>query len=485
MKSSILAISRTVNLLTASSLVLAGCAVGPEYKRPELVHPQQFRGAAEPADAQINSTDAASFADLPWWQVFSDPALHGLINQGLNHNYDLAAAAARIEQARALLGVSRSEGQPQLGYEGSVGAEKTFVPLPNAIGTTKYFGVGGALKAAWELDLWGRIRHSNEAAQANVYAQEEVQRGIMLALVSDIASGYYRLLTLDRELAIAEESNRAYKKILDLFTDRFKAGKDSQLPVDRTQGAYDSSAARIADLKVEIGKQENALSILVGGYPQAIPRGLPITQQARPNMPLGLTTDLIRRRPDIRKAEQMMIQANAEVGVAVANFYPRFGLGTLLGGIHVDAEHGISGSFGVWKVGLDMLGTIFSGGRLESELAQKKAFWTEMIAGYQKTVTVAFQETSDALIAQQNLVARRTALESQVGALRRSVDNALLRYDAGRASYFEVLEAQQQLFPAEDELARTQRGQMQAMIDLYKALGGGWNQTNEQWNHPS
>ena len=304
--------------------------------------------------------------------------------------------------------------------------------------------------------------------------------------MSDIANGYFRLLQLDREMAIARESEAVYRKTLDLFTLRFEAGRDNRLPVERTKAALDSSSARIADLQREITQQENALSILLGEYPQPIQRGAPRTAQVMPpQTPVGLTTDLLRRRPDIRQAEQVMIGANAEVGVAVANFYPRIGLSALLGVIGVNGGGGIDGTFGFWRAGAGLAGPIFTGGRLKSIYNERKAFWDETIAQYRKTVLVAFRETSDALIAQQTLVARRAALEAQVQALRNSVELALTRYEAGRASYFEVLEAQQQLFPAQDELARTQQAQLVAVVNLYKALGGGWKLTDAQWVQPN
>lgn len=460
-------------------LVLAGCVVGPDYKHPGMNYPGQFR-------SQVTPADATSFADLAWWQVFNDPALQALINEGLTSNYDLQIATARIAQARALIGVAKSDAYPQLDYEGFAGGEKTFTPDEDSVGTVTFGSIGAILNAAWELDLWGRIKRQTEAAEANFFAQEEVRRGVLLTLVSDIANGYFRLLQLDREMAIARESEAVYRKTLDLFTLRFEAGRDNRLPVERTKAALDSSSARIADLQREITQQENALSILLGEYPQPIQRGAPLTAQVMPpQTPVGLTTDLIRRRPDIRQAEQVMIGANAEVGVAVANFYPRIGLSALLGIIGVNGEGGIDGTFGFWRAGAGIAGPIFTGGRLKSIYNERKAFWDETIAQYRKTVLVAFRETSDALIAQQTLVARRAALEAQVQALRNSVDLALTRYEAGRASYFEVLEAQQQLFPAQDELARTQQAQLVAVVNLYKALGGGWRLTDDQWVQPN
>ena len=462
----------------ALPLLLAGCVVGPDYQRPEVAHPDQFR-------AQISPSDASSFADLPWWEVFNDKALRDLIAETLANNYDLQVAAARIEQARALVGVVRSEALPQVGYSGFAGGEKTLTPVPDRIDTTRFGSIGGALNAAWEFDIWGRIKRQTEAAEANLFAQEEVRRGIMLALVSEVATGYLRLLQLDRELAIASESEQAYGKTHTLFSRRYEAGRDNNLPVERAGAALSASTATIADLKREIGQQEHALSVLAGGYPRAIERGIPLTDQVMPQTPVGLTTDLLRRRPDIRQAEQVMIQANAQVGAAIAAQYPKIGLSTLLGFIGVDGNGDLDGTFSLWRAGATLTGPIFTGGRLESAYRERQAFWDESVAQYKKTILVAFRETSDALIAQDTLAARRAALEKQVLALRESVRLGEIRYRAGRASYFEVLEAQQQLFPAEDELARVQQAQLVAVVNLYKALGGGWKLTDEQWRQPS
>jgi multidrug efflux system outer membrane protein len=351
------------------------------------------------------------------------------------------------------------------------------------VGTATYGAIGGALNAAWELDVWGRIRRSTESAQANLLAQEDVRRGVLLSLVTDLASGYLRLLELDRELVIAEDSTRIYKQTLDLFTDRFNAGRDSRLPVERTQGSYDASRAQAEQLKKQIAEQENALSILVGGYPKAIGRGRVLTDQTTPTTPTGATTALLQRRPDILAAEQRIVQANADVGVAVANYFPKIGLAALGGGVGAVINSNWSG-FGVWQAALQASGPIFTGGRLEAEERNRRAYWDETIAVYKKTVITAFQETSNALSAQQTLAQRRVAQQSQVEAQRRAVNLAKERYDGGRASYFEVLEAEQELFPAEGQLAQTQRDELLAVVSLYKALGGGWNLAPEQWTRP-
>lgn len=463
-------------LLTGlAPLMLAGCVVGPDYQKPEVSYPGEFRSAISPADA-------ASFADLPWWDVFQDPALESLIAKGLAANPDLQIAISRIEQARAFVGVVKSEALPQIGYEAATGGEKTVTPEEDNVGSVSFGSVTGGLNAAWELDLWGRIKRQTQAARANLLAKEEIRRGVMLTLVSDIANGYFRLIQLDRELAISHESEGVFQKMHELFSIRHEAGRDSLLPAQRAKALWDSSRARSADVQRSITQQENAISILIGGYPQPIERGVPLTQQTMPATPVGLTTDLIRRRPDIREAEQVMIGANAEIGVAVANFYPRIGLSTLLGFIGINAENGIDGSFSFWRGLGGLTGPIFTGGRLESIYDERKAFWDEAVAGYRKTVLVAFKETSDALVAQETLAVRRAALESQILALRRAVDLASERYRGGRSTYFEVLEAQQQLYPAEAELAQTQEAQLAAVVDLYKALGGGWKLTDEQWS---
>jgi multidrug efflux system outer membrane protein len=458
-------------IVAVPAVLVASCMVGPLYKKPDATVPGAFR-------AQISATDAVSFADLPWWSVFNDKPLQDLINEAIANNHDLEVAVSRIEQARAQVEQVRSEGRPQVGYEVSAAGEKAAVPEPKSLGSATFGSFAGLLNAAWEFDIWGRIRHATEAAQASVLAQEDVRRGVILTLVSDVAADYFQLLELDRELAIAEDSARTYKKTLNLFSLRFSAGKDSRLPVERAQAAYDASNADIQDLRRRIAQQENAISTLVGAYPRTIARGRPLVEQSTPQTPLGSTTALLQRRPDILQAEQTMIAANAQIGVAVANFYPRVGLSTFLGGQGV-ALSGLWGSFGVWNLAATLAGPIYSGGRLEGEYHERQAFWDESIARYKQTVLVAFRETSDALVAQQNLAPRRASLQHQVTALQNSSDLALLRYQSGRASYFEVLEAQQQLFPAHDALAQTQRDQLVAVVNLYKALGGGWTAVDQ------
>jgi len=461
------------------ALAVAGCTtVGPTYKRPDVAVAPQYR-------SQVGPSEANSLADLPWWQVFNDKALQELVSQALMNNYDLQITVARIDEARAQVGIARADLYPQVGYGGTASRQKVNIPFLPLAGNVTYNSFGAILNATWELDVWGRIRHVTDAARANLFAQEDVRRGVMLTLVSEVAADYFVLLGLDRQLAIARDSQDTYKRTLDLFTQRFQAGRDSRLPVMRAQAAYDSANAAIASLERAIVQQENALSVLLGAAPGNIRRGAALGDQVTPpQTPTGLTTDILKRRPDILQAEQVMIGANAEMGVAVANFFPTIGLAALFGSQGQEPKDLVKSNFTVWGLAANFAGPIFQGGRLKSAYEAQQAFWDESIAQYKKTILGAFQETSDALIAQQTLVTQRAALQSQVDALRQSVDLSLQRYDGGRASYFEVLEAEQQLFPSEDQLAQTERDQLVAVVNLYKALGGGWNLKDTEWAQP-
>jgi outer membrane protein, multidrug efflux system len=470
--------SQTPLLLAAGFLAvgLAGCVVGPSYKRPDVAPVKEFR-------SQLGPSEASSLADQPWWQVFNDKALQALISEGLANSYDLQATVARIDEANAQVGIVRADLYPRVDYQAFAARQKSLVPInPPVNFTYNTFGLG--VNAAWEADVWGRIRHATDAARANLFAQEDVRRAVMLSLVSNIAAGYFSLIELDRELAIAQDSTDTFKRTTDLFGQRFEAGRDSKLGVVRAQANLASSTATMAALKRAITQQENALCVLIGAYPRPIARGAMLTQQSTPATPVGLTTDLLERRPDVLQAEQVMIGANAEIGVAVANYFPRIGLSALYGaqGVHVDDL--FKSNFSIWSIAAGLTGPIFQGGRLKATVQAQQAFWDESIAQYKNTVTVAFRETSDALIAQQTLVTQRTALEGQVKANREAVDLATQRYTAGRASYFEVLDAEQSLFPSEDALAQTQRDQLIAVVSLYKALGGGWDLKDNEWSQP-
>ena len=466
-------------IAAAATALVAGCAVGPAYEKPEV--PQM---ATEFRSPQAVST-ASSLADLSWWQVFDDKQLQALVNQALANNLDLKVAVARIDQARALVGVAGSQRKPQIGYTADGGAAESVLPLSVGVDSVQYAGASGGLNFFWELDLWGRVKNTKTSAQASLLAQEDVRRGVLLSLVGDVASGYFRLLALDRELAIAEESAGVYGRNVDLFTQRFDAGRDTRLPLERAQANLAGAEDRIADLKRAIGQQENLINVLLGNFPGPVARGRALTEQTRPETAVGLSSDLMQRRPDIRAAEQLMIKANAEVGIAAASYFPRIGLSAFFGARTVDIEGVVNDSFNVWNVAGTIAGPLFTGGRVSQSKANREAYWDETVAQYRKTILVAFQETSDVLIARQALDDRRAALERQVQALQRSVDLANQRYEGGRSSYFEVLDAEQQLFPAQYALTQVQRDQLLVIVNLYKALGGGWKLEPEGWVSPN
>jgi multidrug efflux system outer membrane protein len=304
----------------------------------------------------------------------------------------------------------------------------------------------------------------------------------VLTLVSDVATAYFQLLELDRELEIARASAETYQRTLDLFTQRYQGGTDTKISTSRAEASLASSLATIAVLERQIVQQENTISQLVGANPETIERGTPLVAQSMPATPPGLTTDVLKRRPDVMQAEHNMVSANAQIGVAVANFFPTIGLSALYGGESPKIGDIVKNSFSVWNIAGNVSGPVFQGGRLLEQYNAQRAFWDESIAQYKGTIVQSFHEVSDALTAQKKLVEQRAAQERQVAALEQAVDLSLLRYRTGLANYFEVLEAEQQLYPAEDALAQARRDQLLAVVSLYKALGGGW-QTNAA-QHP-
>ena len=471
---------RRAGVAIAAVVLFAGCAptaeprgllgrlwrleVGPQYRRPSVETPDDFRGRLGPADA-------ASFADLPWWQVFGDPTLQELVRRTLAGNYDLQSAVARVDEARAQVGVAASDLYPHIGYQGSAEREKILTP---GFPSTTFNIFQGAFNVAWEIDLWGRIRRATEAARAQFLATEEVRRGVVVTLVSDVATDYFALLELDRELAIAHESAETYQRTLDVFTRRYVGGTDTKISTSRAEANLQSSLANIAALGRQITQQEDALSVLLGTNPAPVEQGMPLVAQATPVTPPGLTTDLLRRRPDIRQAEQNMINANAEVGVAVANFFPTVGLSALYGNSGSKIGNVFRNGASVWNIAANVSGPLFQGGRLIESYRAQQAFWDETIAQYRGTIVEAFREVADALAAEAGLAKQRRAQEAQVVALQEAVRLSLLRYETGLSNYIEVLDALQLLYPAENALAQTQRDQLIAVVNLYKALGGGW-----------
>jgi multidrug efflux system outer membrane protein len=462
--------------IVVAAAVLAGCAIGPDYKRPAVAEPPTFRGQ--------ETAEAVSFADEPWWEVFQDPILKTLIQEALRNNYDVGIAAARVQEARANLGIARSELFPSLDY--SAGVSRGNVgpgPLgrPGGKVTTSNF-YSGTLEASWELDIWGRIRRSNEAARAALYATEDARRGVWLTLVSDLAQAYFELLALDVQLEIARNSTNAYQRTYDLFLDRFQLGVASKLETSRAEGALGDAQANIPQLESEIIAKENQICILLGRIPGPIPRGSPMYEQpVVPVVPAGLPSTLLERRPDLRQAEQQLVSANARIGVAKAEFFPKLSLTALFGTASPELSALTGGSATIWAVAGAFSGPLFNAGRTLGTYRASVAQWEQAKLQYEQSVLTALREVSDALTALGKLSEAETGQERAVRALGEAVQHATDRYGQGLASYFEVLEAQQQLYPAQTTLAQIRRNRLVTHVQLYKALGGGWSLTDAQW----
>jgi multidrug efflux system outer membrane protein len=343
----------------------------------------------------------------------------------------------------------------------------------------------GRFNLAWEFDVWGRIRRSTEAALAELLASEEFRRGVVLSLVSEVAQAYFELRELDLELEIAQRTTESFQKTLELFSRRLQVGVASKLETARAEASLASTAAIIPNLERFIVAKENQINVLLGRGPGPIPRGAVLTDQMfPPATPPGLPSQLLERRPDIRQAEQTLIAANARIGVAEANFFPRIGLTALFGGASTEIENVVKGTGNIWTAIGQLSGPIVQGGRLYSSYQASIAQWEQAKLQYQQSVITALQEVSNALSDQQKLAEAQKEQARAVAAFQESVRLATLRYTGGFAGYFEVIEAQQQLFPAENTLAQTRRDQLIAVVQLYKALGGGWATYAEQPQPP-
>jgi outer membrane protein, multidrug efflux system len=453
----------------ATSLVLfGGCAVGPNYQKPTVAAPASYRFAT--------GTATNSFADLPWWQVFKDPTLQCLIHTALTNNYDLKQAVARVEQARNQATAARAGLFPQIGYGGNVGRGKNaLINSPTTLGGATESSASLTMSAAWEIDIWGRIRRLSEAARAQYLATEEARRGVIISLVGDVATTYFQLLQLDQELVIQREATNSFADSYRIFDQRRTNGIASKLETDRAAAAEASAAALIPVVELNIALTENRLNVLLGRNPGPIERTNTLGRvQLQPEIPAGLPGDLLRRRPDILAREQSLIAANANIGANFANFFPQIGLTTFFGKVSPELSAFSAGSSDAWNVGATLAGPLFQGGQLRAQYRGAKAKFDEAKAAYEQSVLTGFQDVSDALIARQKFTEQGEFNAQAVEALSSSVDLAMQRYLAGKSSYFEVLQAQQELYPAQRAQVQAQANELIAVVQLYKALGGGW-----------
>lgn len=460
-------------------IALTGCAVGPNYTRPVVPAPPQIRGAE-------NTPHDSSLADLPWWDVFTDPTLKSLIQKALTNNLDLRVAIRRIDQAAAISAQARAQYLPQAGYHHELSTGRNeFAGNPVANGGVIRGALVTLASASWEPDIWGRIRRSNEAALANLLSTEQARRAIQLTVASDTAQAYFELLGLDRQLTVAHRTTDALAETLKLFEQQLEGGLATRLDTSRALAARAIASSAIPELERQIALKENQIRLLLGEDPGPITnRGKLLDQLVPPDVPTGVPSELLERRPDILQMEQLIRLANAQVGIATANYFPRFGLTTLFGGLSSPLADFASGKTPAFSFAAGAAGPLYQGGALKAQKRQAIANWEQTKLEYQQTILAAFQDVSNALITRQKLEAIRTDQIVMVDAYKESVDVSLKRYRAGRASYFEVLEAQQQLFPAENSLAITETNRRVVIVQLYKALGGGWKLSNAEWANP-
>ena len=455
-------------LVALLALPLAGCLMGPNYQRPVVEAPPAFR---------FEMAEARDAANTAWWEQFQDPVLERLIAEGLAHNLNVAIAAANVEQAAAVLTQARSPLYPQVDYgaEGSRSkpTEVGTVPLPSrfADARSSYQVLAGA---SWEIDLWGRIRRLSESARAQMLATEEARRGVVLSLVSSVASGYVQLRALDEQLVIAKRTRDAYAESVRLFELQHKYGLKSRMTVEQARTQYETAAAAIPQIETQIAQAENALSILLGRNPGPIERGRSIDELALPTIPAGIPSELLDRRPDILQAEQNLVAANAQIGAARALYFPSISLTGAFGQASAALQDLFTGPARVWSYGGSIVGPIFTGGAISGQVRQAESLQQAVELGYRSAIQSAFADVDDALIARQKLVEQLQAQERLVAASREYARLARLQFDGGVTPYVTVLQAEQQLFPAELNRVQIRSSLLAASVRIYAAMGGGW-----------
>jgi multidrug efflux system outer membrane protein len=454
---------------TLLSTMFVGCMVGPTYHRPAVQTPVAYRDLSENAQLQAQ---AASYADLPWWQVFQDPKLQELIRTALKQNYDLQLATERINAARAQLAVTRSSLFPQ------VSGNANFSGGKENLEQSRYNFLTLTADAAFQLDFFGKLRRATEAARAELLATEDARQVVVLTLVSDVANDYFTLLQLDLQLAITRDTVNTQTDSVKLTKLRLDHGVATKLDVLQAQQVLDTANAQIPDLERQIGQQEDAISILLGNYPQDIARGIPLVEQKLPpEVPAGIPSSIMERRPDIREAEQILIAANADIGVAKAQFFPQISLtGGSGGSFGRDSVFPslYATQLGIWSYGAQVSQPIFTGGALKGNLHLAESQHEQALIGYREAIQHAFGEVSDALIGYEKLHQVRMRQQDSVADLQETVRISTLRYKGGTTTYLEVLDGQRSLYGAELTLAAARADEYRSLVQLYKALGGGW-----------
>lgn len=448
--------------------LLTGCVtVGPDYQRPAVDTPATWRFEAK---------EAQDLANIAWWEQFNDPALNGLVRTALNENKDLLIAAARIEEFFGRYFSTRGDQYPSAG-----GNADAFRQRLSEKGLTRIDGRDNPynqyetlLNAGWEIDFWGKFRRATEAARAELLGTEEARRTVVLTLVSAVATAYVDIRALDKQLAITQRTAGSRRDTLELFRLRFQNGIISEVDLSQAESEYEDALARIPDIERAIGQTENALSLLLGRTPGGIPRGLSLDKLILPAVPAGLPSDLLERRPDIRQAEQLLIAANARIGVAKSLYFPTISLTGALGTVSTDLSDLFTSASRTWNYGVPVSVPLFTAGRIGGEVKAAEAAQQQAVFTYQQAILIAFREVDDALLDRGKSGERLDALGRQLKALRNYSRLARLRYDEGYTSFLEVLDADRSLFNVELSYANGQNALFRSLINIYKSMGGGW-----------
>jgi multidrug efflux system outer membrane protein len=464
------ALSRAVLALAIASLTAGCAAVGPNYERPTMPIPAQYRFVEGAAQAQ-------SLADSPWFQVFDDPALQTLVREALTNNLDVMLAVARVEEARARAGVAKSFLYPQVDGGVTYGVRQASNSQAQDGSTredTTHQSGSYGFQLSWEIDLFGKLRRQHEASLALLLASDQARRGVLVTLVGDVASNYFLLRELDLQLEIARQTLRINDETVTYFQNRLDGGVSNRLELDRIQALRAQTAAAIPLIEQQIAITENNLSLLLGRAPAPITRERLADVDAPPAIPAGLPASLIERRPDVAQAEQLLVAANADIGAAKALFFPTISLTGFLGGVSGDLTRFLGGDGAVWSVGAGLLQPVFQAGRLRRNLEVMQARYDEALALYRKAALNGYREVANTLVTIQKLAEVRVQRQVGVTALVDASDLSRSRYDSGLASYIEILTADQDLFQQQLLLAQVRGAELRARAELYRTLGGGW-----------
>lgn len=455
-------------LVLIFALIIAGCAVGPDYQRPAVEVPSSWR---------LEEISAAEMANTAWWEMFDDPVMNNLISIALKESKDVRIAAARIEEFMGRYGATRADLFPRIsgvasGYRTQV-SEYINSPLPSTY-NNPYNDYKLSGNANWEIDIWGKIRRATEAARADLLATEEGRKAVIMSLVSSVAGAYIDLRDFDRELEIAENTTKSRKDALRLCELRFERGVISEMELKQAELEYEAAAATIPVMQKLIGQQENLISTLLGRNPATIARGKKIDQLVLPDVPAGLPSELLSRRPDIRQAEQDLIAANARIGVARAAYFPSISLTGLFGVQSAELSNLFTNPARIWNFGMPVTVPVFTAGAVSGQVKAAEAVQKQKLLRYQQVIQQAYREVNNALIDQSKTREQLEAQKRQVETAVAYVRLAHLKYDNGYAGYLEVLDAERNLFNVQLACVRTQAGLFKALVNLYKSMGGGW-----------